>query len=118
MISKILLQANFSRFTTFPSIGHWVRFIFKICQTVEGISMTESISRFFLIEFLAGFCNLAQLYGVAWRRGSGGACYQLHNVQALGAVCSAGWSENRKALEATRATMRNAQQRFLQWVPR
>ena len=32
-----------------------------------------------------------------------------HWVQYL---CSAEWSENRKALEATRATMRNAQLRF------
>ena len=52
------------RITSVPSYCR--DFIFKICQTVAGISITSQFHEFFWISFLAGFCYLAQLWAPAW----------------------------------------------------
>ena len=42
------------------SVSGCLDFTFKICQIVAGTSMIRQFHDFFLISFLAGFCNVAQ----------------------------------------------------------
>ena len=62
MISRIFPSKFHRIHTSMTSVsGHWMRIIFKICQTVAGIIITSQFHEFLLSHFWRVFCCLAQL---------------------------------------------------------
>ena len=60
MISWIF-PSKFQRIHMTSVSGHWMRFIFKICQTVAGIIISSQLHEFLRSHFWRFFCYLAQL---------------------------------------------------------